>query len=76
MSRIIEYEELKTLSNNQLSELTEGRGVFLYMHDGTMNEVRIKYIVGNDIFSAKFIDCTGLEFYRQNVKRIEILDSF
>ena len=73
MSRIIEYDELITLSNKELLELTKNRGVFLYMHDGSMNEVRIKDLIGTDVFTAKFIDYTGLLYCRQAIKIIEIM---
>ena len=72
MSRIIE-EELKAMSNEELSNLTINHGVYLYMYDGTMNEVRIKDLVGTDVFMAKLIDYTGLSFFRQSIKRIEIM---
>ena len=73
MSRIIEYDELITLLNKELLDLTKDRGVFLYMHDGSMNEVRIKDLIGSDAFTAKFIDYTGLSYCCQAIKRIEIM---
>ena len=74
MNRIIEYAELKTMSNEELLELTKDRGVFLKLFDGTMKEVRIKDLVGADIYKAKFIDYVGLSFYRQTIKSIEIIN--
>ena len=74
MYRIIEYDELKVMSNEKLLELIKDRGVFLKMFDGTMNEVRIKDIIGTDIYTARLIDYTGLSFYRQAIKSIEIID--
>lgn len=73
MNRIIEYDELKTMSNEELLELIKDQGVFLNMFDGTMNEVRIKDIVGTDIYTAKLTDYIGLSFYRQAIKSIEII---
>lgn len=72
VGRIINEEELKSLSNEKLLELIKDRGVFLNMYDGTMNEIRVKDIVGDD-YSAKILDFTGLSFFRQAIRCIEIL---
>ena len=73
MNRIIEHDELKNMSNEEILELIKDRGVFLKMFDGTMNEVRIKDIIGTDFNTAKLIDFVGLSFYCQAIKSIEII---
>lgn len=73
MNSIIEYDELKNMSNEELLELIKDQGVILKMIDGTMNEVRIKGIIGTDTYSVKLIDYIGLSFYRHAIKSIEII---
>ena len=73
MGRILKEEVLKKMSNKELSENIKDQGVFLYMYDGSMKEVRIKEVVGKDFLNSKVIDYTGLSFFRQTIREIEII---
>ena len=71
---LIKNDMLTLLSNEELIKMTKNRGVFMYMNDETMNQVRIKDLIGIDLYNTKLLDYTGLSFYRQSINRIEIWD--
>ena len=73
MGKIIKEDDLKKMSDEELSEIIKDQGVFLYMHDGSMNEARIKDVMGTDNFNSKVIDYTGLSFFRQTIREIEVI---
>lgn len=74
MNTIISEECLSHISNEELIKRIKDRGVYLYMYDGTMNEVRIKDLISLDVLTAKLVDYTGLTFLRQTIKSIEIME--
>lgn len=73
---IIENDKLVAMSNSELEKAIKDKGVFLHMFDGTMNEIRVKKVVGVDCFSSQIVDYTNLIFERHTIESIEIIESY
>ena len=71
---MITKDELKSMSNERLIELTKGRAVDIYKYNGSFAELCINDFLGFDSNRQNFVTRTGISIPFNTVTSIEIID--